>query len=111
MPEASFILLFFFIGADAEERVAQAAHYGLVERAAFNADADGFVPSHGGVEIGGHEPVHVVADIGWQFACFSHHESGAAVQGAHEAHANDDGIAFFNHPHRRARQAIFGAGT
>ena len=73
------------VQADAEEGVAQAAHHGFVERAAFDADADGFVPGHGGGEIGGHELVHVVADIGGQFVGVSHHESGAAVQGAHEA--------------------------
>ena len=75
----------------------------------FNADADSFVPGYGGVEIGSHELVHIVADICRELDRVSHHETGAAIQGAHEPHSDDNGITAFDDARARTRQAIFGA--
>ena len=97
------------IQPNAKKGIAQAAHHRIIDCAAFNAYSNCFIPGCRRLEIGTHQLFNIVSNAGGQFLGAANHEAGAAVESAHEACAYDDGIAWLDQAHGRARQAVFGA--
>jgi len=68
------------VEANAKKWITHFGHYGIKDRATFNANANGFIPCDSGSKIRRHQLLHIVANALGQIILIPRQKSGTALE-------------------------------